>query len=143
MIDWVQHLLSLDVVLLAIGAWLSIGMVGLLALHRFALISKLLFPLGAAVSLVLCVASALALGQVAQVAVLPLGLPDCPSTCAWTSVGLLPAGARRRRAGISTLRGGLFSQGRGHAARLLCSNTMCSWPAWRACCWPTTPTRSW
>ncbi|MDR3482960.1 MAG: hydrogenase 4 subunit B [Burkholderiaceae bacterium] len=121
MIDWVQHLLSLDVVLLAIGAWLSIGMVGLLALHRFALISKLLFPLGAAVSLVLCVASALALGQAAQVAVLPLGLPDLPFHLRLDSLSalfLMVLGGVG--VGVSLFAAGYFRKGEGTPPGLLC-----------------------
>jgi hypothetical protein len=72
--------------------------------------------------------------------VLPLGLPDLPFHLrldALSAFFLLLLGSLGRHLGV---RRRLLPQGRGHAAGLLCLCTTCSSPAWRWCCWPTTPT---
>ncbi|HET9701386.1 MAG TPA: hydrogenase 4 subunit B [Burkholderiales bacterium] len=68
----------LDVILAATLFWLLIGVAGLAAQRRISLVSHVLYPLGAATALVLALAGLMAVGQPAQVRVLPLGLPDLP-----------------------------------------------------------------
>jgi hydrogenase-4 component B len=69
----------LHLVLLVPLGWIALGLIGLAApaQHRRAY-ARLVFPLGAAGSLLLTVAGYLALGSWPEVTVLPLGLPDLP-----------------------------------------------------------------
>jgi formate hydrogenlyase subunit 3/multisubunit Na+/H+ antiporter MnhD subunit len=69
---------ALQVVVAAIVAWIAIGALGLLRPRRLRYVSRVLFPLGAAVGLVLAAAALASLGATPQTAVLPLGLPDLP-----------------------------------------------------------------
>ena len=45
--------LDLDWMLVVVGAWLLVGVAGVLALHRFALVSHVLFPIGGLLGLAL------------------------------------------------------------------------------------------
>ena len=77
--------LHLDSALAVIGGWLVVGAVGVVALRRFRLVSRVLFPLGGALGAGCCSASRWrAVFATPEVAVLPLGLPTCRSTCAST-----------------------------------------------------------
>jgi len=51
--ETVLNWLALDWVMLAIAAWLLIGVAGVGALRSFALVARLLFPLGGLVALLL------------------------------------------------------------------------------------------
>ena len=68
------NLLSIDALLIAAAAWLAIGLCGLVAPRNAAFISRVLFPLGAAVGIGMGVAALNALGGEAQTAVLVIGL---------------------------------------------------------------------
>src|ERR1035441_2605548 len=71
--------LCLDWLLVIVVGWLLVGAAGVLALHRFALVSRVLFPVGALLGLALSGVALLALlGTTPEVAVLPIGLPALP-----------------------------------------------------------------
>ncbi|MEO8488019.1 MAG: proton-conducting transporter membrane subunit, partial [Betaproteobacteria bacterium] len=69
---------TLTLVLAAIVAWLAIGVLGVAALRKLRIVSRVLFPAGAAVGVGLAVAAGLAIGDAPHAAILPLGLPDLP-----------------------------------------------------------------
>ena len=58
--------MPLDCILSAIAAWLLIGMAGVLALRRLALVAHLLFPLGGLAALLLAAGAAWALASPPQ-----------------------------------------------------------------------------
>ncbi len=107
-------LLSVDYLLLAVAAWLSLGAAGLVAPRNFHYISKLLFPLGAVVSLMVAGTALSFLGQPAQVALLNIGLPNLPwhirldnlSAVFLALLGLVAAG-------VSVFAAGYFRKGEG------------------------------
>src|SRR5262245_46101256 len=114
---------SLVVLLGLIVGWLGLGLAGLLRPHSVGFVARVIFPLSAVVGL--AVASlgvgALRPGALAQVLVLPLGLPDLPfhlrlDPLAGFFVLLLGAAA----AGISVFAAGYFRAGQGTAPGLLC-----------------------
>ena len=70
--------LAIDVVLGVVVFWFVLGLLGIAVRHNARLISNLVFPAGAAASLLLAVTALLAIGGASQVAILPLGLPDLP-----------------------------------------------------------------
>ena len=69
LIDWV--------VAVTLG-WLVIGLIGIAFPRNFRLISRILFPLGAALALLLAVLALAGISGETQVRILPLGLPDLP-----------------------------------------------------------------
>jgi hydrogenase-4 component B len=69
---------SLYLVIAAIAAWLAIGAAGLLRPRDLHFVSRVLFPAGAAIAVVLAVVAGYAVGNPPQSTVLPLGLPDLP-----------------------------------------------------------------
>lgn len=109
--------------LVVLAGWLIVGAAGVAALHRFAIVSHVLFPVGGLLGLAM---SALALGallepQAAQVAVLPIGLPSLPFHLRLDSLSayfLLVIGAAS--CGISAFAAGYFRKGEGTAPGLLC-----------------------
>ena len=111
-----REMLLIDWVLLTTLGWLVIGLVGIAFPRRFTLISHILFPLGAALALLLAL---LALGGIVsepQVRILPLGLPDLPFHLrldALSSFFLFLLGAAT--AGISIYAAGYFRPGEGTA----------------------------
>ena len=114
-------LLSIDLLLLAASAWLAIGLVGLLLSSRPHLISRVLFPLGTAIGLVVGGVAASSLGEVPEVAILAIGLPDLPFHLRLdnlTAVFALLLGFAG--AGISIYAAGYFRQDAGAAPGLLC-----------------------
>jgi hydrogenase-4 component B len=114
-------MLTIDVCLVVICAWLAIGLAGLAAMHRLSVVRNLLYPAGAAVGLVLAVAAAMALGNAPEVAVLPLGLPELPMHLrldALSALFLLLLGGAG--AGISIYAAGYLRQGEGTAPGLQC-----------------------
>ena len=114
-------LLPIDVLLIAAGTWLALGLAGLAAPRNFRYISKVLFPLGAAVAVLAGLTSLSFLGSGAETAVLAVGLPGLPfhlrlDNLAAVFVLLLGFVA----AGISVFAAGYFRKGEGAAPGLLC-----------------------
>ena len=68
----------LDGILTAALGWLLIGFVGLVQPHRFTLISRVLFPLGAVLAVLVAAQALPAISAESQTLVLPLGLPGQP-----------------------------------------------------------------
>lgn len=113
---------DLRLVLLLVAAWIVLGLAGLLRPHSIRLIAHLLFPLGALVCLGVAVVAGifLASGQMPEVLVLPLGLPDLPFHIrldALSGFFLLVLGVAG--VGISTFAAGYFRSGEGTAPALL------------------------
>lgn len=71
-------LLPLKVVDSIVVLWIVLGLSGLALQRASHLITRVIFPLSAVLSLVLAAAALWALGSVPNIAVLPLGLPDLP-----------------------------------------------------------------
>ena len=113
--------LSIDWMLLVVVGWLVVGAAGVLALHRFELVSRVLFPLGGVMSLALFgVALGAAFGT-PEVAVLPIGLPGLPFHFRLDGLSayfLMVIGAAS--AGISVFAAGYFRKGEGTPPGLLC-----------------------
>jgi len=113
--------IALDGVLIVVGAWLLVGVAGIVALRRFRFVARVLFPLGGLAGMAL---AALALGAVAgrpEVAVLPLGLPGLPFHLRLDSLSaffLMVVGGVS--AGVSIFAAGYFRQGEGTPPGLLC-----------------------
>jgi formate hydrogenlyase subunit 3/multisubunit Na+/H+ antiporter MnhD subunit len=115
--DW----LAIDWILAGIGVLLGIGAAGIARPHSFFLIARVLFPVGAAVCLLIAVAAAAALGGTPELAVLPIGLPGLPFHLRLDALSafflFLLGGAG---AGISIFASGYFRRGEGTAPGLLC-----------------------
>ena len=113
-------LLPLDIVLGVIVYWLLLGLAALLFQNtRF--ITRVLFPAAALGSLTLALAALLGLGSAANVAILPLGLPDLPFHLrldALSAFFLLMLGAAS--IGISLFAAGYFRHMAGSTVALLC-----------------------
>ena len=102
-------------------AWIVIGLIGIAFPRNFALISRVLFPLGAVCALVLAVLTLTGIVAGTQAVVLLLGLPDLPFHLrldALSSFFLFLLGATS--AGISIYAGGYMRQGEGTAPGLHC-----------------------
>ncbi len=113
--------LHLDWALLAMAAWLLVGIAGVFALRRFRFVSRILFPLGSAIGLALFAIALSALFAPAQTAVLPIGLPTLPFHLrldALSAFFLMVIGAAS--AGVSIFAAGYFRQGEGTPPGLLC-----------------------
>ncbi len=116
-----NELSLIDWVMLCPLAWIVIGLVGIAFPRNFALISRVLFPLGAVCALVLAVLALTGIVAGTQAVVLPLGLPDLPFHLrldALSSFFLFLLGATS--AGISIYAGGYMRQGEGTAPGLHC-----------------------
>ncbi|QQX89818.1 hydrogenase 4 subunit B (plasmid) [Cupriavidus necator] len=113
--------LHLDWMLVVVGAWLLIGVAGVLALHRFALVSHVLFPIGGLLGLALFGLALHAVSGTPEAAVLPIGLPSLPFHVRLDSLSayflMVMGGAA---AGISTFAAGYFRTGEGTPPGLLC-----------------------
>ncbi|TDF67378.1 hydrogenase 4 subunit B [Cupriavidus sp. L7L] len=113
--------LHLDWMLVVVGAWLLVGVAGVLALHRFDLVSHLLFPIGGLLGLALFGLALHAVFGTPEVAVLPIGLPALPFHVRLDSLSayflMVMGGAA---AGISTFAAGYFRKGEGTPPGLLC-----------------------
>jgi formate hydrogenlyase subunit 3/multisubunit Na+/H+ antiporter MnhD subunit len=117
MADW----LVLDGMMLVGLAWLALGVAGVFALHRLALVAHWIFPVGGVLGIVLAVLSAAALPGPTQTAVLPIGLPSLPLHLRLDSLAayfLLVIGAAS--AGISFFAAGYFRKGEGTPPGLMC-----------------------
>jgi formate hydrogenlyase subunit 3/multisubunit Na+/H+ antiporter MnhD subunit len=113
--------LWLDWILVVVLAWLLLGIAGIFALHRFGLVSQVLFPLGALFGLALFGLALGALLDTPEVAVLPIGLPALPFHLRLDSLSayfLMVVGGAS--AGISTFAAGYFRKGEGTPPGLLC-----------------------
>ncbi len=114
-------LLTIDVLLLAVIAWLCIGLLGLAAPQRMRFISKVLFPLGALVGLGVGITALSFIGHPPEVAKLAIGLPNLPFHLrldALSAVFALLLGMVC--VGISIFGAGYFRPGEGTAPGLLC-----------------------
>ncbi len=115
--DW----LLLDGVLVAVGAWLLVGIAGIAALRRFRFVARVLFPIGGALGLLLAGLALAAVAGTPEVAVLPLGLPDLPFHLRLDSLAaffLMVLGFVA--AGVSVFAAGYFRKGEGTPPGLLC-----------------------
>src|SRR3954470_23666950 len=100
----------LELVIGMVAVWLCIGALGLARQRDLRFISRVLFPLGAFVALVLAVVAGFAIAAPPHSAVLPLGLPDLPFHLrldALSAFFLLLLGATS--AGISLYAGDYFA----------------------------------
>lgn len=112
---------ALALILAAIGAWLLLGVAGLVAPRRLRFVSRGLFPASAVVALLLAIVALAAIGDDAQTAVLPLGLPDLPFHVrldALSAFFLLVLGAAG--AAVSLFSAGYFRSGDGTPPGLVC-----------------------
>jgi len=110
----------LDWVLLVVAAWLLIGAAGLFALHRLALVARVLFPVGGAFGLLLFGVALSAMLISPEVAVLPIGLPGLPFHLRLDSLSaffLMIIGGVS--AGVSAFAAGYFRKGEGTPPGLL------------------------
>jgi hydrogenase-4 component B len=113
--------LHLDWVLLVVVGWLVVGAAGVVALHRFSVVSHVLFPIGGLLGLVLSGLALSALLGTPEVAVLPIGLPALPFHLRLDRLSaffLMVIAAAS--AGISAFAAGYFRKGEGTAPGLLC-----------------------
>lgn len=102
-------------------AWGIIGAFGLLRPSSLAVVSRILFPLGALVGVGLAAVALMSIAAPAESCVLPVGLPDLPLHLrrdALSSVFLFLLGAAS--AGISIFGAGYFRVGEGALPGLLC-----------------------
>ncbi|HXE47850.1 MAG TPA: hydrogenase 4 subunit B [Ramlibacter sp.] len=118
----VAHWLRLDWMLVAVvGGWLVIGLAGVLALRRFTFVSRVLFPAGGALGLLLFGLALAAVFSGPETAVLPVGLPNLPFHLRLDSLAaffLMVIGAVS--AGISTFAAGYFRKAEGTPPGLMC-----------------------
>jgi len=115
--DW----LAIDWLLATITAWIIIGAAGMVRPHGFYLVARILFPLGALVSVTVAVCAAIAVTGAPETAVLPLGLPGLPFHLRLDPLSaffLLVLGSAS--AGVSAFASGYFRKGEGTPPGLLC-----------------------
>ncbi len=116
-----EQWLRLDWVLVVMLAWMLVGVAGVFALRRFALVAQLLFPIGGLLGLALFGLALSALPGPPEVAVLRIGLPALPfhlrldPLSAYFLMVIGGAGA-----GISAFAAGYFRKGEGTPPGLLC-----------------------
>lgn len=113
-------LLPIDCLILAAGLWLAIGLAGLARPRRITFIARVLFPLDAAVALVVGGIGLAALGAPAEIAKLAIGLPQLPFHLrldSLSAVFVLLLGAFS--AGVSIFAAGYFRAGEGTAPGVL------------------------
>jgi formate hydrogenlyase subunit 3/multisubunit Na+/H+ antiporter MnhD subunit len=116
-----QSLLSIDFLLLAAAGWLAIGLAGLAMPRNLRYIGKVLFPIGAAVSVGVGVTALGFLGESPETAILAIGLPTLPFHLRLdnlTAVFALLLGFTST--GISIYAAGYFRKGEGTAPGLMC-----------------------
>lgn len=114
-------ILPIDVVGGVILLWIALGLFGLALYRHKSLICNVVFPLGAALSLLLAATGLWALGESADVAVLPLGLPDLPLHLHLDPLSaffLILLGAASF--GVSLYSAGYFKSMKGRVLGLLC-----------------------
>lgn len=115
------NLLPIDYILGIVAFWLVLGTAGLVLQRQPRLLAQLIFPAGALGALALAVVALDALSSGANVAILPLGLPDLPFHLRLDSLSafflLLLGGAVF---GISVYGAGYFRTMEGDTLSLLC-----------------------
>lgn len=127
----VAQWIHLDWILVVAMAWLVVGATGIFALHRFSLVSQVLFPVGALLGLALFGLALDALLGTPEVAVLPIGLPALPFHLRLDSLSayfLMVVGGAS--AGISTFAAGYFRKGEGTPPACCAWSTTYFWSAW-------------
>ncbi len=115
------HWLHIDWVLIVVAAWLLVGLAGVFALRRFRFVSRILFPAGGAIGVLLFGVAMSAVFNGTEVAVLPIGLPTLPFHLRLDSLAaffLMVIGATA--AGVSAFAAGYFRKGEGTPPGLLC-----------------------
>ena len=115
------HWLHIDWVLIVVAAWLLVGLAGVFALRRFWFVSRILFPAGGAIGVLLFGVAMSAVFNSTEVAVLPIGLPTLPFHLRLDSLAaffLIVIGATA--AGVSAFAAGYFRKGEGTPPGLLC-----------------------
>jgi len=116
-----SRLALIDWVLITALIWLALGIAGVFLAHRFTVISRVLFPLGAINSLVLAILSLVGLVSEMQELILPIGLPGLPFHLrldALSSFFLFLLGAAS--AGISIYAAGYFRKSQSSVLGLQC-----------------------
>ncbi len=111
----------LDGILITASSWLVIGLTGAVFSNRFSLITRVLFPLGAALGVLLALLALSSMGGGMQVRTLPLGLPGAPFHLrldALSAFFLFLLGATS--AGISIYTAGYLRRNEGPAPGLQC-----------------------
>jgi formate hydrogenlyase subunit 3/multisubunit Na+/H+ antiporter MnhD subunit len=101
-------------------AWIVLGAAGLLFPRNLTWVSRVLFPLGAAVAAAIAVCAYAAFALPAETATLPIGLPDLPMHLrldALSAFFLLLIGIAV--AGVSIYSAGYFRAGEGAAPGLM------------------------
>ncbi len=112
---------ALPLIVAAIIAWLAIAALGIARPRNLVYVGRVLFSAGAAVGIALAIVAFVAIGDLPQSTVLPLGLPDLPfhlrldSLSAFFLVLLGAVGA-----GISIYSVGYFRSSEGTAPGLMC-----------------------
>jgi len=112
---------QLVTVLALAAAWIALGIAGLAALHRFGVVSRLLFPAGGAVALALLGVALPAVWGAPQSIVLPVGLPGLPFHFRLDSLSalfLMVIGGAA--AGVSLFSAGYFRRAEGTPPGLMC-----------------------
>ena len=113
--------MRLDWMLLVAAGWLLIGLAGVLALRRFTFVSRVLFPAGGLLGVLLFGLALTAVFGGAETIVLPVGLPDLPFHLRLDGLAaffLMVIGAVS--AGVSTFAAGYFRKAEGTPPGLLC-----------------------
>jgi len=113
--------LHLDWVLLVVASWLVTGFAGVVALRRFTFVSRVLFPAGGLLGLLLAGVAARAVFGTPEVAILPVGLPTLPFHLrldALAAFFLMVIGAVAF--GVSIFAAGYFRRAEGTPPGLLC-----------------------
>ncbi|MCC6193309.1 MAG: hydrogenase 4 subunit B, partial [Burkholderiales bacterium] len=112
---------ALDLVVGAVVAWLAIGAAGLARPTRLHFVSRVLFPIGAAVGFALAAVALGAIAGSAETRLLPLGLPDLPFHLRLDGLSaffLMLLGAVA--AAVSLYSAGYFRASEGTAPGLIC-----------------------
>ncbi len=78
--DW----LAIDWLLAAITAWIAIGAAGMVRPHGFYVVARILFPLGALVSITVAVCAAIAVAGAPRSPSCRWACPACRFTCGST-----------------------------------------------------------
>jgi hydrogenase-4 component B len=116
-----MEIAALDACLLLAAAWLAVGLAGMLAPGRLGLSSRVLFPAGALIGLLLAAVALGALFQAPAERILPLGLPDLPFHARLDPLSafflLLLGGVA---AGVSAFASGYLRAGEGASPGLQC-----------------------
>lgn len=119
--DKVLVVAHLDWILVLVGGWLCLGLLGVLALRNTDIVARVLFPAGALIAMGLAAVALGALFSEPETAVLPLGLPNLPFHLRLDGLSayfLLVIGAAST--GVSVFAAGYFRHGEGTPPGLLC-----------------------